>query len=162
MKKICYLFILVVFLFPINLSNIYAKETSSETTITVNEVDIKDFSNNPKHYYIEKTENNTATIYNKKIISGKKTITYKHNDTILWMIEITGTFMYTGHKAECIHSSISYNSYDTSWTLSNAIATKNKNQAIGEIIGKNYFLGLCTQTINESITLTCSNTGELS
>ncbi len=41
-------------------------------------------------------------------------------------------------------------------------AVKSNNKAIAKATEKKYFMSVCVQTVNKSVTLTCSNTGKLS
>lgn len=48
------------------------------------------------------------------------------------------------------------------WKVSGQSASKSNNKAIAKATEKKYFMSVCVQTVNKSVTLTCSNTGKLS
>lgn len=94
--------------------------------------------------------------------TGTKTITGYHGDSKCWDATIRGTFTYDGSSSTCTSASISYTIYNSLWKITSATATESGNKAIGNVIAKRYFLGIPTQTIEETVTLTCSANGTLS
>ncbi len=95
--------------------------------------------------------------------SAKKTVTfYDSADVAQWSITINGTFSYNGSSATCTSASISHTILDSAWKIASETATKSGNKAIGNAQAKRYFLGICTRTIEKSVTLSCSSTGVLS
>ncbi|MBQ7117569.1 MAG: hypothetical protein IJN88_05100 [Clostridia bacterium] len=115
-------------------------------------------------YYI------TETITEEVIISRatntktgqKKFEFYNSNDEILWSATLRGTFTYTGSRATCTASSITYEIFDDSWKITSATASKSGNTATGDVTAKRYALGIPVKTIERTITLTCSSSGVLS
>lgn len=95
--------------------------------------------------------------------TGTKTSTYKNSDgEALWVYRVTGTYSYTGTSSTCTSVYDSYNIYDTNWKLSSKSCSKSGNTAYGTVTMKHYTLGILTNTVSDSLSLTCSATGVLS
>lgn len=96
--------------------------------------------------------------------TGRKTKTGKDSDgETLWSLTVTGTFtVVTGSSATCTASSYSYTVPGSGWSLQSGSATKSGNTATanGNFIKK--ILGITTQNINVSVTLSCDVNGTLS
>lgn len=102
----------------------------------------------------------TRTTYGK---TGSKTATiYNSDDEAMVVLKVTGTFSYTGSSSTCTASSVSYTIYNDNWKVTSATASKSGNKAIGEFTSKRYTLLIPVQTVNSTVTLTCSNSGTLS
>ena len=158
MKKILHISLIMLLLFGLSFNS---------SAITYNDNDIP---NRTIEYFddgsymetiISSDENiSVRSTYSK---SGKKTVTfYNSEDVAQWSITISGTFSYTGSSATCTSASISHTIIDSNWEITSESATKSGNQAIGSVQAKRYFLGICTRTVNKSVTLTCSANGTLS
>ncbi len=105
----------------------------------------------------------TFLTYATKTKTGDKVLSYKDSDgNLKWKVTLTGTFTYTGSSSTCTASTISYNVYDDNWKMKEATASKSGNKAIGDVTAKRYLLGIPVQTVEETITLTCSASGVLS
>lgn len=117
-------------------------------------------------YYIvttvtEEAGNSLARATSTK--TGSKTATlYNSDDEALVTLKLTGTFTYTGSSASCTMASTSYTIHNSAWKVTSATASRSGNKAIGNFTAKKYVLGIVTQTRNETLTITCSNTGVLS
>ena len=108
-------------------------------------------------------EHSSYSTYATIIKTGSKTLTYYNDEgESLWAAIVTGTFSYTGSTSTCTESDISYTIYDTVWRITSASASTSGNTAIGNITAKKYFGGLSLQTVERTVTLTCSPTGVLS
>ncbi len=95
--------------------------------------------------------------------SGTKTVTYTgSDDEIKWEASVHGTFSYTGTSATCTASSVSYNSYDSNWIITSAIASRSGATARADVVVQRVVLGVTVKTVNSPMTLTCSPTGVLS
>ncbi len=95
--------------------------------------------------------------------TGKKTFDcYNDDDEKIWTAVVTGTFTYTGSSATCTSSSTSYTIHNTSWHHYSSSASKSSNKAIGDFVFKKRVLGITIQTLQKTVTLTCSATGSLS
>lgn len=96
--------------------------------------------------------------------SGKKTSTFKGSDgTAMWSITVNGKFSYNGKSATCTSSTYEKADYSISWRLSNARASKSGATASASVTAKQYHQnGSVLKTINKTVKLTCSPTGDLS
>ena len=95
--------------------------------------------------------------------SGQKNMKhYSSDNELLWSATLKGTFTYTGSRATCTASSITYTIYDDNWKITSAVASKSGNTAKGDVTAKRYVLGIPTKTVERTITLTCSSSGVLS
>ena len=95
---------------------------------------------------------------------GSKTTTYHSNSgRKLWSVTVTGTFTYgTGSRAACIKSTVSANTYSTSWKITNSSASKSGNSARAAATGTQYLNSAIINSITKTVTLTCSVNGTLS
>lgn len=95
--------------------------------------------------------------------TGQKTTTYYGSDDVaIWKATLTGTFSYTGSSSSCTAASVTYEIYNDNWKIPSATATKSSNKAIADITAKRYLLGIPVQTVEKTITITCSASGTLS
>lgn len=93
-----------------------------------------------------------------------KTITAKHydsSDNLEWTASLTGTFSYNGTTASCTNVSESKTIYDSSWRCTSSSCSKSGATATGNFTFKKYTLGIPTQTINETISMTCDKNGNI-
>ncbi len=93
---------------------------------------------------------------------SKKTTYHTASGKAVWTFTVTGTFSYNGSSATCIKASPSFSSTTTAWKATSSSATRSANKAIGKITAKQYRLGVCTSTVDRTVTLSCSKTGVLS
>lgn len=100
-----------------------------------------------------------TVLANSTVSKYKTTAHYNSKNEKEWEITVTGTFNYTGSSATCTNSTVSYKIYDDHWKVTSAQASKSGRVAKGEFTLKRYFVGIPTKTVNETLTLTCSNTG---
>lgn len=115
--------------------------------------------------YIETTiTQNYTSIYTRttNTTSGSKKVSYINNNIVLWSVTVSGKFSYTGSSAVCTSASVSTTCSSGDWKVSNKSSNKSKNTAIAKATGKKYFLGLCIQTVDRTVKLTCSSSGKLS
>lgn len=118
-----------------------------ETYITENTISVNDIS-----VY--------ATIKQKK---GEKTVLCKDkNNKTLWSITVHGSFTYNGTTSKCTDVSMSKKIVNSNWTLTNSSCSKSRNSCKATTTGKLMADGTVIQTINKTVTLKCSVTGELS
>ena len=93
-------------------------------------------------------------------VTRSKTSTYHGKDgKKYWSVKVTGTFTYNGKSAACTKSTISTSIYDSHWKFTAKSASYSKNQAIAKATVKEYLENQWAQTINKTVTLTCSPTG---
>lgn len=111
-------------------------------------------------YSITTIEISTVTTLAASTVKQTKKYTYYSSKSEKeWDITVTGNFTFTGSSATCTNSTVSYNIYDKNWKVTSAQASKSGRTATGEFTLKRYFLGVPTKTVNQTLTLTCSNTG---
>ncbi len=155
MKKIISIFLTLIIVFYSLSINLFASAISLSKDIVII------FENGD---YITETIT-TETVLNRatNTITGQKTSNYRNSDNeLLWSATLKGTFTYTGSRATCTASSITYKIYDDNWKITSAAASKSGNTAKGDITAKRYVLGIPTKTVERTITLTCSSSGVLS
>lgn len=93
-----------------------------------------------------------------------KTITAKHyNDSnnLEWTASLTGTFSYNGTTASCTNVSKSTTIYASAWKCTSSSCSRSGATATGNFTFKKYTLGIPTQTINETISMTCDKNGNI-
>ena len=133
----------------------------TETKTHLENKDITYFENGS--YIITTIVEDTTLTRATNTKSGQKTSSYYNSDDeIQWSAVLKGTFTYNGSSSTCTTSNITYTTYVSNWKIPSATATKNSNKAIGNVTAKRYLLGIPVQTIEKTITLTCSATGTLS
>ena len=94
--------------------------------------------------------------------TGQKTVTFYNSDNVAqWSATLKGTFTYNGSSASCTASSITHKIYSSNWKIASASATKSGNKATGKVTAKRYLI-IPVQTVEKTITLTCSESGVLS
>lgn len=116
--------------------------------------------------YIVEKENSTfnlSTFATTKQKTGEKTVLCKDkNNKTLWSITVHGTFDYNGTTSKCTSVSMSKKIMNSSWALTNSSCSKSGNSCKATTTGKLMADGSVIQTINKTVTLKCSATGELS
>ena len=114
--------------------------------------------------YIEVTIEQSHNLARSTTIQGKKTASYKGSDgTTYWSVTVTGTFTYNGTTASCTQSLVSTKNNSVSWKLSNAKASKSGATALASVTAKQYHQdGTVLKTVNKTVQLTCSASGNLS
>lgn len=97
-----------------------------------------------------------------KTKSGSKTTTCKSSSgQSLWSVTVNATFQYNGSQALCAYSSVSTQIYDSSWKISDKSSSRSANSATAKATGRRYSDTTLIQTIEKSVTLSCSKTGTL-
>lgn len=92
-----------------------------------------------------------------------KTYTYYNSSNVKqWYVKVTGNFTYGNGTSKCNTSTVSAGAYNSTWKISNKSARKSSNKAIATATAKHYYNGNVIDTINETVTLTCSSTGKFS
>lgn len=155
MKKIISIFLTLIIIFYSMSINLFASAFSVSENIVII------FENGD---YITETITKESVLNRAtNTITGQKTSNYRNsNNKLLWSATLKGTFTYTGSRATCTASSITYTVYDDNWKITSAVASKSGNTAKGDVTAKRYVLGIPTKTVERTITLTCSSSGVLS
>ena len=100
-----------------------------------------------------------STLAASTVKQTKTTSYYSSKNEKEWDITVIGNFTFTGSSATCTNSKVSYKIYYNNWKVTSAQASKSGRTATGEFTLKRYALGIPYKTVNETLTLTCSNTG---
>lgn len=95
--------------------------------------------------------------------TASKTTYYQNSSgSTLWYVKVTATFSYNGTSASCTSSSVTAESCNSYWKVSNKKSSYSGNSATASATGKEYYNSKVMQTINKSVTLSCSKNGTLS
>ena len=113
-------------------------------------------------YIITVLETNASTCFDRSTISKTKTTYYYDSSNNLdWKASLTASFSYNGTTSSCTSASIGYNIYDNNWRLTSSDCSKSGATATGNFTFKHYTLGIPTNTINRTLTLTCDPNGNI-
>lgn len=151
-KKLTAILITALFLFSLTKSvsaqNIQVEhfDDGSYTITTINEQNRFDIS-------LLSTNTRTKT---------KTTNYYNSDHELLWYVQVKGTFTYGNGSAKCTDAQISAESYNSHWKISNRSAKKAGNKAIATAKAKFYNGNILIKTLDQTVTLTCSSTGDFS
>lgn len=156
MKKAVSLILCVIMMFSVmSVSAFASDETVVSETVT--------YLDDGSYMVTVLTESENLLSRATSTKTGSKTTTLYNSDSeAVVQLKLTGTFSYTGSSASCTASSVSYTVYDSSWKVTSSTASKSGNKAIGDFVSKHYVLLIPVQTIETTITITCSNSGTLS
>lgn len=153
MKKLFSLIAVITILFTMS-SVAFATNDASDS--------IEYFSDGSYIIITLNTENSIST-YATNTKTGTKDATYYDSDgNILWKATLRATFTYTGSSATCTNAEVVYSTYNTAWKNTSKSATKSGNTATGNVTFKRYVLGIPVETIDKTITMTCSASGVIS
>lgn len=157
MKKIISI-VLLVLMFVITLGT-YASAVSeaNEATYTTSTTYFEDGS-----YIITTIFEESSITRAASSKTGQKTAPFYNSDNVAqWSATLKGTFTCNGSSATCTASSITHKIYSSNWKIASASATKSGNKATGKATAKRYLI-VPVQTVEKTITLTCSASGVLS
>ena len=104
------------------------------------------------------------TVYPEKapgssVTTSKSSSYYNASNVLQWTVTLTAAFTYNGSTANCTNASPSSVVYNTVWKVTKAKATYSGNTATGNFTIKRYNLLIPVETINKTLTLTCSPSG---
>lgn len=95
--------------------------------------------------------------------SGQKTFEYFNSSNVkLWDLTVKGTFTYGNGSSSCTESHVSAYSYSSAWKLSSRWSSKSSNTASAGVTAKHYSDSTLVNSINKTISLSCSSSGKLS
>lgn len=98
-----------------------------------------------------------------KTITGSKTTYYKNSSgKVMWYVKVTGIFTYGGGSAKCTNASVTAESKNSAWKVSNKSSWKTSNKAFAKATGTHYFSGMPKESFTRTVTLICSATGKMS
>lgn len=86
---------------------------------------------------------------------------YTSSNVLLWKVTLNATFTYNGTTATCTSATPSYTVYNSSWKVTKSTASHSGNTATGSFTAKRYTLGIPVETVNKTLTLTCSPNGTI-
>ena len=113
-------------------------------------------------YIITVLETKTSLLSLSSSISKTKTeYFYDSHDNLDWKASLTATFNYNGSTASCTNASIGYKIYDNTWRLTSHDCSYSGATATGSFTFKRYASLIPVQTINKTLTLTCSPNGTI-
>lgn len=99
----------------------------------------------------------------KTTTTKSKTTYYKNSSgTTMWYVKVTGTFTYGAGTSTCKKATVTAESKNSAWTVSNKSAKAYDNKAKATATGKRHFNGVVVDTITKNVILTCSTTGKFS
>lgn len=156
MKKVVSVLLIVMIMFSLNVPAFAVENIDNENTVIEYLEDGSCFITT-----ITVVEENSTYATNTKTFT--KTISYKDEDGIVcWKATLTATFRYTGSSATCTESDVTYTVSNSKWKITSATASKSGNTATADITAKRYTLGIPVETLNRTITMTCSANGTIS
>lgn len=158
MKRI--ISIVLVFCLALSPINVFAESASQQTNVeylddgsyfeTVIEDDLSDF-------------NAVTTTASTTTITKSKTTYYKNaSGSTMWYVKVTGTFKYDGKTSSCTKATVTAESKNSSWKVSNKSSKAYDNKAKATATGKHYKNNTLLDTVTKSVILTCSPTGKFS
>ena len=96
----------------------------------------------------------------KGTVTKNKSYTYYDSSNVQqWMVSLTATFSYNGSTASCTSATPSYSINNTAWKITKAETSISGATATGDFTAKKYVLLVPIQTVNKTLTLTCSASG---
>lgn len=156
MKKVISLILTFIMMFSICSVSAFAVNTENVVSETI------EYFEDGSYLVVTLVEEGNSVARATSTTTGSKTATiYNADDVKLVTLKLTATFSYTGSSATCTAASTSYTIHNDNWKVKSATATKSGNKAIGEFVSKRYTLLIPVQTINSTVTITCSNTGTM-
>ena len=84
---------------------------------------------------------------------------YDSNNVRQWQVSLTASFSYNGVTASCTSATPGHAIYNNTWQVTKETASISGATATGIFTVKKYVLGIPYQTVNKTLTLTCSPNG---
>lgn len=158
MKKIISLFLAFIMIFTVGTVSSFASDNEAVTSETTEYLEDGSYIITTLTIY----ESDSISRATSSVTGSKKAVLYNSDDEAMVTLKLTATFSYTGSSATCTAASTSYTLHSDNWKVTSATASKSGNKAIGEFTSKRYTLLIPVQTVNSTVTITCSNSGTLS
>lgn len=158
MKKLVSFCLVFIMMFSVLAISVY-----SEDDVTVISENIEYLDDG--YYFVETLTEEDVNVLVRATSSktgSRSFVLYNEDDEALVTLTLRATFSYTGSSATCTSATASYTIHNDAWKVPTATASKSGNVATGTFTAKHYVLFIATQTINQTITITCSKTGTLS
>lgn len=158
MKKIFCLFLSMILLFSSATTIEAASYSSSVSSIS----SIEDLGNG--YYGITTIEYPEVSTYASGSKTGSKTYNIKNsNGTTVATFKLTASFTYSSSgTVTCKSATYSTSINKSDWSFSQASASKSGKTAYGNFTAICKVLGITSNTISKTITLTCDKSGNLS
>ena len=103
---------------------------------------------------------NTRSSYSKTV---SKTFTYYNSDNVAeWDVVLTATFTYDNITSQCISSSATHHTYDSSWSCTSLLPGKAGNAAWANFTFVQKILFITYNTYTGSVSISCSADGTIS
>ena len=87
----------------------------------------------------------------KTVSKSKKTSYYSSSNAELWYVKVTGSFTYGNGSAVCNSSSVTAESKNSNWKISNKSSGKSGNTATASATGKRYVNGNAVDVDRKSV-----------
>ena len=115
-------------------------------------------------YYVTEIEDESPLILrlSSSVTKSKTRTHYSASGSAQWYVKVTGTFTYGNGSSKCTSASVNAGSYVSGWSISNKSSSKSGSTATATATAKQIRLGEVINTITDSVTLTCSATGDFS
>ena len=95
--------------------------------------------------------------------TGSRTKTFYGSDGSLdWIVDLTGSFSYTGTSATCTSSTCNVTIYDSSWYTVSKSSGKSGNTATASATMGEKLLGVTVRQVPVSLSISCDKDGNLS
>lgn len=162
MKKILLSFLIFTLTFTTGLTSVFAVQSSTTFDSICTEY------LNYGSYFITIIEtvsdssslaSTTNTRESSTVTKSKTSIYYGNNGDKLWSIKVTGSFTYGNGSAKCNSVTPTGTSFVDDWKVSNISGSKSGASATASATGKQYYNNTVINTVNKSVTLTCSPAG---
>lgn len=107
--------------------------------------------------------NDSIDVLSANTVTKSKTSYMKNSaGETLWYIKVTGTFTYGNGSSKCTSVTPNAVSKNKNWKVSGIKGQKNNATAKATATGKQYYDGHVINTYTETVSLTCSATGQFS
>lgn len=114
-------------------------------------------------YYVTVIEEESSNPALRTTATKSKTRTYySASDVALWYVKVTGTFTYGNGTSKCTSSTVTAQTYSSDWKIASKSASKSGNKAIATATADHYWMGAPLTSLTQTVTLTCSATGQFS
>ena len=87
---------------------------------------------------------------------------YNGDGDVMWYIKVTGTFTYNGTTSKCLKSSVTAESLNKNWKVSELSAARSGATALASCKAKQYLANIYIGSMDGFVTLTCDRNGNLS
>lgn len=165
MKRI--LSFLIILTLIISFQSVFAADTYSTFT-SIDSIQTEYFDDGS--YFVTlietisdpQTEKTNPSRSSSTVTKSKTSIYHNSDGETVWSVKVTGSFTYGNGSATCNSVTPSASSNNSAWKVSNISGSKSGASATASATGKQYYNNTVINTVNKSVTLTCSPTGVFS